>query len=82
MSSEPVNTTLRFWHTAREHVTHWLVGSVLLAATGFAPEEWLAHAVHEPHIPEASLHLWSGGVDPRIIAVVGGMAVIGIGVLR
>ena len=70
------------WHVLREQATHWVIGGILLALTGFAPEEWLAHAVHGLHIPEGALHLWAAGIDPRIVAVVAGMAFIGFGMLR
>ena len=71
-----------FWHGVREHAIHWLIGGVLLAATGFAPEEWFAHALHEVNISEAALHLWETGVDARIIVVTTGMLIAVIGVLR
>jgi hypothetical protein len=32
----------RLWRALREHATHWAVGGLLIAATGFAPEEWFA----------------------------------------
>jgi adenylate cyclase len=74
--------TQKLWHGLREHATHWVVGGTLLAVTGFAPEEWLAHTVHGLHIPESVLHLWSAGVDVRVVPIAIGMAVIAIGLLR
>jgi adenylate cyclase len=70
------------WRAISEHATHWVVGGVLLAATGFAPEEWFAQTVHGLHIPESVLHLWTVGVDVRVIPIAVGMAIIAIGVLR
>ncbi len=70
------------WHGLREHATHWVIGGSLLAVTGFAPEEWLAHTVHGLHIPENVLHLWAAGVDVRIVAVMVGMSVAVFGLLR
>lgn len=70
------------WRALGEHATAWVVGGVLLAATGFAPEEWLAHAVDGLRIHENVLHLWATNVDVRVVPIAIGMAVIGIGLLR
>jgi TolB-like protein/tetratricopeptide (TPR) repeat protein len=70
------------WRTVGEHATAWMVGGVLLAATGFAPEEWLAHTVRGLHIPESVLHLWAAGIDVRVVPIAIGVAVIAIGMLR
>lgn len=74
--------TRKLWHGLREHATHWVIGGILLALTGFAPEEWLAHTVHGLHIPESVLHLWAAGIDVRVIPIGIGMAVIAIGLLH
>jgi hypothetical protein len=65
----------------REHATHWVIGGTLLAATGFAPEDWLAHTVHGLHIPDNILHLLPAGLDARIVPVAVGMAVIALALL-
>ena len=55
-------------------------GSVaLLAATGFAPEEWLAHTVDGLRIPESVLHLWAADVDVRVVPIAIGTFVLVIG---
>jgi adenylate cyclase len=74
--------TRKLWYGLREHATHWVIGGTLLALTGFAPEEWLAHTVHGLHIPDSVLHLWAAGVDVRAVPIAIGMAVIAIGLLR
>jgi pimeloyl-ACP methyl ester carboxylesterase len=66
----------RFWHGAREYVTHAVVGGAILTLTGFAPEEWLARVVHTTHVPEGVLHLWAAGIDVRAVIVVIGMTII------
>ncbi len=70
------------WRAVGEHATAWVVGGVLLAATGFAPEEWLARTVHGLHIPESVLHLWAAGVDVRVVPIAIGVVVIAVGLLR
>ena len=64
------------WRAISEHATAWVVGGVLLAATGFAPEEWLARTVNGLHIPESVLHLWAAGVDVRAVPIALGVALI------
>src|SRR6185437_5463566 len=64
------------WHALREHATHWVIGGVLIAATGFAPEEWFARTVEHLHIPENVLHLWSSGIDVRVLPIGIGVAFI------
>ena len=65
------------WRVVWEHATHWVVGGAILVATGFAPEEWLAHTVHGLHIPKDMLHLWAAGVDVRVVPIAVGVALIG-----
>ena len=64
------------WHTAREFATHWLVGGVILAATGFVPEEWLARVLDGLRVSAAALHLWGSGIDLRVA-----LAGLGCGVI-
>ncbi len=70
------------WHALREHATFWVIGGMLLAVTGFAPEEWLARAVEGLHVPDNVLHLWAAGVDVRVVPIAVGVAIIGVGLLR
>jgi adenylate cyclase len=69
-------SSARLWHRVREHATHWVIGGVLLAATGFAPEEWLARTVHGLHVPEDVLRLWPAGIDMRVVPISLGVAFI------
>ncbi len=71
----------RVWHAFREHAVHWMVGGVLLSLTGFVPEEWVAHTVHGLHIPDSVLHLWSAGVDVRVVPIAIGVAVVAVAVI-
>jgi adenylate cyclase len=69
------------WHALREHAVHWVVGGVLLSLTGFVPEEWVAHAVHGLRMPDSVLHLWSAGVDVRVVPIAIGVAVVAIALI-
>ena len=53
------------WHTGREYLTHWMVAGIIVAATGVAPDHWMAHLVHDLHVPAEALHLWATGIDLR-----------------
>jgi hypothetical protein len=64
------------WRAISEHATIWVVGGVLLAATGFAPEEWVARTVNGLDIPESVLHFWATRVDVRIVSVALGITLI------
>ncbi|MGA3002415.1 MAG: hypothetical protein ABSE20_11845 [Acetobacteraceae bacterium] len=64
------------WHTVREYLTHWTVAGLLLAATGAAPEHWVADAVHQvPFSLEASPH-WLTNLDYRLLAVIAGLTIV------
>jgi adenylate cyclase len=65
-----------FWHALREHATHWVIGGALIAATGFAPEEWFARTVEHLQIPAKALHLWNAGIDVRVLPIGIGVAFI------
>jgi adenylate cyclase len=64
------------WHTAREYLTHWMVAGAILAATGVAPEHWLANLLHDAHLPTDALHLWAAGIDLRMVLAGLGLALI------
>ena len=66
----------RVWHVASEHLTHWIVAGAILAATGAAPEHWLADLFHEVHLPTDALHLWAAGIDLRMVLAGLGLALI------
>jgi TolB-like protein/Tfp pilus assembly protein PilF len=72
----PRGPYMRLWHTAREYAGHWLVAGVILAATGAAPEHWLADLLHDARLPAEGLHLWGAGVDLRLILVGAGVLMI------
>ena len=55
---------------AREYLTHWTVGGIIVALTGFAPDHWVAHLVENPHLPEWLTH------DYRMGAVTLGVAIV------
>lgn len=64
------------WHKGREYVTHWAVAGLIVAATGVAPDHWMADLVNDLHIPEDALHLWNTGIDARWLAVGFGLALV------
>jgi hypothetical protein len=41
----------RFWRGLRVNATHSAIGGVLIAATGFSPEEWFACIVEHLYSP-------------------------------
>ena len=65
------------WHTAHEHMTHWMVAGAILAATGAAPDHWLAHLFQKLHLPADALHLWVANIDLRVILAGMGLMLIG-----
>src|SRR5262245_11729253 len=67
----------RVWHTACEYVTHWMVAGAILAATGAAPDHWLANLFERLHLPADALHLWVANIDLRIILASMGVLLIG-----
>jgi TolB-like protein len=66
----------RLWHTAREYVTNWAVGGLIIMATGFAPEELMVRVARALQLPENSLHLWSAGFDVRTLIVLLGVVIV------
>ena len=53
-----------------------MIAGLILAATGAAPEHWFAELVHGAHLPAEALHLWSAGIDPRLVLVFAGFCLI------
>jgi adenylate cyclase len=65
------------WHTTHEYMTHWMVAGAILAATGAAPDHWLAHAFQKLHLPADALHLWVANIDLRVVLAALGLLLIG-----
>jgi hypothetical protein len=65
-----------FWHTIREYVTHWTVAGAFLAATGAAPEHWVADVMHHLPMLHERFPWWSAHVDYRLVAVIAGLTII------
>jgi TolB-like protein len=67
---------VRVSHLAREYLTHWSIAGAIIAATGAAPEHWLAELVHGLHVPHGIVPDWLATADYRVVAVVGGVGII------
>jgi adenylate cyclase len=66
----------RLWHTVREFATHWSVAGAILAATGAAPEHWVADVMHHVPMPHGTFPPWLEQVDYRLVAVIVGLSII------
>lgn len=66
----------RFWHAAREHLTHWSVAGAILAVTGAAPERWFAELLGKAGLLEAGAPSWLEHIDYRLVAVAAGISVV------
>lgn len=66
------------WDFLRDGVANWILGGLILAATGAVPEEWLARAARGLNVSEGSLHLWAAGIDVRVVPISGGFIIIGV----
>jgi len=64
------------WHAAREYLTHWMVAGLIVAATGVAPEHWMAHLVQDLNIPADALHLWAAEIDLRWVLLAAGLTLV------
>jgi adenylate cyclase len=60
----------------REHLSNAVVGGLILMLTGFTPEHWFVAAIEAVHLPSDALKSWPFGLDPRILLVLFGMAII------
>jgi adenylate cyclase len=69
-------TMKHVWHTGREYLTHWMVAGIVVAATGVAPEHWMANLVYALNIPTGALHLWAAGIDFRWVLLVAGLTLV------
>ena len=72
MSAEASGYFKKLVIVVREHVTTAMIGGLVLMLTGFSPEHWFVEAMHAIHLPKT----WSLGIDPRILLVSLGVAVI------
>jgi adenylate cyclase len=60
--------------TVREYLTHWTVAGLVVTLTGFTPDHWIAHALHE--VPSGVRNLFPGGIDYRLVVVALGVLMI------
>jgi adenylate cyclase len=60
--------------TFREYVTHWAVAGAIVATTGFAPDHWVAHILHD--IPSGWRKAFPSEIDYRLIVVCIGVLMI------
>lgn len=58
------------------NLTHWSVAGAIVAATGAAPDHWLAEILHAAHAPHLDTPLWLAAIDYRLAAVVAGLTII------
>ena len=63
-------------HTGREFVTHWAAAGIIVAATGVAPDHWMARLLDGLHLPGDALHLWSSQIDLRWVLLGLGLTLI------
>ena len=66
----------RILHTGREYLTHWMVAGLIVAATGAAPDHWIADLMHDLHIPADALHLWAAEIDLRWVLLCAGLTLV------
>ncbi len=60
----------------RAQVSEWFIGGVLIAITGFAPQEFIARLIHYIAGPERVEHLSRLALDARPVIVFVGIAII------
>lgn len=60
--------------TLREYLTHWTVAGLIVTLTGFTPDHWIAHALHE--VPGSVRNAFPEGIDYRLLIVLAGVAMI------
>ncbi len=64
------------FHTGREFLTHWMVAGLVVAATGVAPDHWVANLVAHLHIPAQAQHLWGADIDVRWVLLAAGLTLV------
>ncbi|MHA6853459.1 tetratricopeptide repeat protein [Ralstonia pseudosolanacearum] len=72
----PQRIPRHLWAMLRERVSEWFIGGVLLALTGFAPQEFIARLVRYIAAPERVGHLSRLALDARPVIVFVGIAII------
>jgi TolB-like protein/cytochrome c-type biogenesis protein CcmH/NrfG len=65
--------------TVGEYVTHWFVAGVIVTATGFAPDHWVAHVLEA--IPAGFRRAFPSGIDYRLVVVCLGVSIIALDIL-
>jgi TolB-like protein len=63
-------------HLAREHLSNAVIGGTFIILTGFTPDHLVAKVLEAVHLSPETLRSISLGIDPRILLVLCGMAVI------
>jgi adenylate cyclase len=61
---------------ARVHASAAFVSGLVLVLTGFTPEHWVTYAFEAFHLPVGLFSRWPSGLDPRLIVVTLGIAII------
>ena len=69
----------RLGHTAREYITHWTAAGAIVASTGFAPDHWIGHLLHD--LPVGFRKVFPSTIDYRLLVVGLGVLIIIIDVL-
>jgi TolB-like protein/tetratricopeptide (TPR) repeat protein len=63
-------------HALREHVSGAVIGGLFIMLTGFTPEHLFVEAMHALHLSGDNLKRVLFGVDPRLLLVLAGVAII------
>ena len=79
MADQKQSPFQRLRTTVGEYVTHWLVAGVIVTATGFAPDHWVAHALEA--IPAGFRRAFPAGIDYRLVIVCFGVSLIAFDIL-
>ena len=66
----------KLFTTIREHLSNALIGGLFLMLTGFTPEHWIVELLHALHISPDLLKSWAFGLDPRLLLMLFGVAVV------
>ena len=66
----------KLFTTVREHLSNALIGGLFLMLTGFTPEHWIVEFLHAIHISPDLLKSWAFGLDPRLLLMLFGVAVV------
>ena len=80
MSEQGKPRLYRLGHTAREYLTHWTAAGAIVAATGFAPDHWIGHLLHD--LPIGLRRFFPSTVDYRLVVVSIGVLIVAADILR